>query len=168
MDVADCLAENVTKTYLLHDVLAKVELPLDEVAAASLVAIEIPPKMPGRFEHALLQLASKIKAHGPELTIISIPQAKRQSQVALWIHRWNKLEQIPFKFERACSCQLQREPSSIHLAMMIGSATRYTRGSPCYAVPSSGCSRQALIRELDGSLSTFMAFVPPDRRMLPP
>ena len=51
--------------------------------------------------------------------------------------------------------------------MMIGSANNYSRHSPCAAVPTSGCSRQALTRELGGSLSNLMALLPPDRRLLP-
>ena len=106
MDVVEFVAGNITKAYLLREMMSKVHLPFDELAAAQVVALEVPPRMPQHFERTLLQFITKVRARGPHVAIVVAPQAKRQSQVALWIHKWNHLEQAPFKFKRQCSCQI--------------------------------------------------------------
>ena len=93
---ADALAANMIGSYLFHELLASVKLPLDELSLAHLVAIEIPPVALKGFEHKLLHLVAKIRAIGPQVAIIVQPSLRRQTQQALWIHRWNKLDSRPF------------------------------------------------------------------------
>ena len=71
--VADGLAANIVKCYLLQELLASVKLPLDELISAHLVAIEIPPVALRGFEHNLLHLVAKIRAIGPHVAIIVQP-----------------------------------------------------------------------------------------------
>ena len=46
--------------YLLADVLASRDAPLQEIAAANLVAIEVPPIAKAGFEHRLLEVVQKL------------------------------------------------------------------------------------------------------------
>ena len=57
---ADGLAANIAGCYLLHELLASVKLPLDELSSAHLVAVEIPPVALEGFEHDLFHLVAKI------------------------------------------------------------------------------------------------------------
>ena len=102
---ADSIAANVIGRYVLHDMMAHMTAPLDELSTAHAVVLEAPPIVTARFEHDMLCLASKIQAQGPEIAIIVQPGLRRRSNKTLWVHRWNRLEHIPFKFRQACSCK---------------------------------------------------------------
>ena len=80
---ADGLAANILGCYLLHELLASVKLPLDELSSADLVAIEVPPVALKGFEHNLLHLVAKIRAIGPHVVVIVQPSLTRQTQQAL-------------------------------------------------------------------------------------
>ena len=82
---ADGLAANIVGCYLLHELLASVKLPLDELSSAHLVAIEVPPVDLKGFEHNILHLVAKIRAIGPHVAVIVQPSLRRQTQQALWI-----------------------------------------------------------------------------------
>ena len=117
---ADGLAANIAGCYLLHDLLASVKLPLDELSQAHLVAIEIPPLALKGFEHNLLHLIAKIRAVGPQVAIIVQPSLRRQTQQALWTHRWNKLDNRPFQLIQTCSCQLGNKCQGCHSRFLVG------------------------------------------------
>ena len=70
---ADAVAANIVDTYLLHELLVNVKLPLDELSSAHLVAIEVPPAPLAGFEHDLLQLVAKLRALGPNVLLIVQP-----------------------------------------------------------------------------------------------
>ena len=138
--------------------MSKVHLPFDELAAAQVVALEAPPRMPQHFERTLLQFITKVRARGPHVAIVVAPQAKRQSQVALWIHKWNHLEQAPFRFKRQCSCQIGGT-ESVHLTLFTGSSIDMGEKQGCGHVPTPGCSALALKRTFGGILLSLATAV---------
>ena len=96
--------ENTLRTYLLHQLLASVKLPLDELAHAHLAVLKVPPLTQQGFEHDLLRMVSKIRQVGPQVAILVFPQERRQAQTALWVHKWNRINHIPFVFVKTCVC----------------------------------------------------------------
>ena len=98
--------ENTLRTYLLHHLLASVKLPLDELAHAHLAVLKVPPLTQQGFEHNLLRMVSKIRQVGPQVAILVFPQERRQAQTALWVHKWNRINHIPFVFVKTCVCRL--------------------------------------------------------------
>ncbi len=63
---------------LLHEILASVKMPLDELSAAHFVAINIPPVALKGFERDLLHLIVKIRAIGPHVAIIVQPSLRNK------------------------------------------------------------------------------------------
>ena len=79
--------ESTVQTYLLHQLIAAVKLPLDELSHAHLVVMKVPPLTQRGFEHSLLRAVSKVRQVGPQVAIIVLPQERRQAQTALWVHK---------------------------------------------------------------------------------
>ena len=134
---ADGLAANIAGCYLLHELLASVKLPLDELSQAHLVAIEIPPLALKGFKHNLLHLIAKIRAIGPQVAIIVQPSLRRQTQHAQWTHRWNKLDNRPFQLIQTCSCQLGNKGQAGHFPILLG-VTYTAELASCPRVPTPG------------------------------
>jgi hypothetical protein len=128
-----------------------VKLPLDELSSAHLVAIEIPPVALKGFEHDLLHLVAKIRAIGPHVAIIVQPSLRRQTQQALWIHRWNKLDNRPFRLIQTCSCQLGNRCQGCHFPILVGLSYPVELAS-CFSVPTPGAQPLTLQRSLSGNL----------------
>ena len=55
-----CLGGALVGKHLLADVLASKGAPLQEIAAANLVAIEVPPVTKAGFEHRMLEVVQKL------------------------------------------------------------------------------------------------------------
>jgi hypothetical protein len=157
---ADALAANIAGCYLLHELLASVKLPLDELSSAHLVAIEIPPVAVKGFEHRLLHLIAKIRAIGPHVAIIVQPSLRRQTQHALWIHRWNKMDARPFQFVQTCSCKMGNQCHGCHFPLLCGSTfLESAELATCTHVSTSGAQPLTLQRSLTGALLAFCALL---------
>ena len=59
---AEVIKDDVVGQYLLEQVLASVDAPLQEMAAADVVAMETPPVSKTGFEHRLLDVVTKLQA----------------------------------------------------------------------------------------------------------
>ncbi len=164
---ADALAANIAGCYLLHELLASVKLPLDELSSAHLVAIEIPPVALKGFEHDLLHLVAKIRAIGPQVAIIVQPSLRRQTQQALWTHRWNKLDNRPFQITQTCSCQLGNRCQGCHFPVLLGTTYPVELAS-CSRVPTPGAQSLTLQRSLSGDLLALAVLVLSDDYTTPP
>ena len=79
--------------------------PLQELTAADLVVLEVPPITEQNFECNLLNLTYKIRNLGPEVLIVVQPSLRRKSNKSIWVHRWNQMPHAPFKFTQTCSCK---------------------------------------------------------------
>ena len=117
---ADSISANVIGRYVLHDMMAHMTAPLDELSTAHAVVLEAPPIVTARFEHDMLKLVLKIVAQGPEVAVIVQPSMRRRSDRTLWVHRWNRLAQAPFKFRQTCSCKTGNAVPGCHLTCLIG------------------------------------------------
>ena len=131
--------------------------------------MKVPPLTQHGFEHNLLRMVSKIRQVGPEVAIIVLPQERRQAQTALWIHKWNRIDHVPFVFTKKCVCRLGCTAPGFHFTVLLGKSY----GSPgdfgmCEHVPCSGCQPlvmqrclsecvMTLARILSGSLYTALA-----------
>ena len=80
---ADNISANVIGRYVLHDMMAHMTAPLDELSTAHAVVLEAPPIVTARFEHDMLSLVSKIMAQGPAVAIIVQPSLRRKSNETL-------------------------------------------------------------------------------------
>ena len=155
-EIADAVAGNTVRSHLLHHLLASVKLPLDEFSQSHLVAMEIPPKMPSGFEHSLLRTVSRVMTAGPHVAIMVLPQ----SQTALWVHLWDRLDHAPFKFVKACTCELGNTVPGLHLTVLIGTTCGNLGDvGTCAHVPTTGCLRRSLVDSLGGLLRLLLAAV---------
>ena len=164
---ADALAANIAGCYLLHELLASVKLPLDELSSAHLVAIEIPPVALKGFEHDLLHLVAKIRAIGPHVAIIVQPSLRRRTQQALWIHRWNKLDSRPFQIMQTCSCRLGNRCQGCHFPVLIGTTYSVELDS-CSRVSTPGAQPLTLQSSLSGDLLALAVLLLSDDYATPP
>ena len=152
---ADRISANVIGRYVLHDMMAHMTAPLDELSTAHAVVLEAPPIVTARFEHDMLSLVSKIMAQGPAVAIIVQPSLRRRSNKTLWVHRWNRLEHAPFKFRQTCSCKTGNAVPGCHLTCLIG-ATADVDMSPCAEVPTLSATPFASVSSLGGTLYTLL------------
>ena len=102
---ADSIAGNISGRYTLHDMMRSLTAPLDELSSAHAVVLEAPPIVTQRFEHDMLGLVRKAMSQCPNVAIIVQPSLRRKSNKTLWVQRWNRLHDIPFKFRQTCSCK---------------------------------------------------------------
>merc|ERR1711989_186859 len=114
--------------------MARLTAPLDELSTAHAVVLEAPPITAVRFEHDMLNLVARIQAQGRAVAIIVQPSLRRKSNKTLWVHRWNSLEHVPFKFRQTCSCKTGNAVAGCHLTCLIG-ASKEIDLSPCAEVP---------------------------------
>ena len=164
---ADALAANIAGCYLLHELLASVKLPLDELSSAHLVAIEIPPVALKGFEHDLLHLVAKIRAIGPQVAIIVQQSLRRQTQQALWIHRWNRLDNRPFQITQTCSSRLGNTCQGCHFPVLLGTTYSVELAS-CSARSTPGAQSLTLQRSLSGDLLALAVLLLSDDYTTPP
>ena len=80
---ADKLAGNILGTYLLNDMMTHVKAPLQELASADLVVLEVPPITEQKFECDLLNLIYKIRNLGPEILVIVQPSLRSKSNKSI-------------------------------------------------------------------------------------
>ena len=118
--------------------------------------MKVPPLTQHGFEHNLLRMVSKIRQVGPEVAIIVLPQERRQAQTALWIHKWNRIDHVPFVFTKSCVCRLGSTAPGFHFTVLLGKSY----GSPgdfgmCEHVPCSGCQPLVMQRCLSECVMTL-------------
>ena len=150
---ADAIAGCVIGRYVLHDMLTNMKAPLDELSTAHAVVLEAPSIVTARFEHDMLTLVQKIRSIGPEVAIIVQPSLRRRSNKTLWVHRWNRLHNVPFKFCQTCSCKLGNRVPGCHLTCLVGATTDDIPMSPCGEVPTLSATPTASVLSLGGSVS---------------
>ena len=148
---ADSIAANVIGRFVLHDMMANMTAPLDELSTAHLVVLEAPPNGAARFEHDMLSLVSRIMAQGPEVAVMVQPSLRRKSNKTLWVHRWNRLTSAPFKFRQTRSCKASNNVPGCHLTCLIGATTAIDM-SPCAEVPTLSATPSACVESLGGLL----------------
>ena len=138
---------------LLHEILASVKMPLDELSAAHFVAINIPPVALKGFERDLLHLIVKIRAIGPHVAIIVQPSLRRHTQQASRVHRWNKMDVRPLQLIQTCSCKLGNQCQGCHFPLLCGTTfLNAAELEPCPRVPTPGAQSLTLQRSLTGAL----------------
>ena len=148
---ADIISANIIGRYVLHSMMAQMTAPLDELSTAHIVVLEVPPTAAARFEHDLLRLVARIRAQGPEVAVIVQPSLRKKSNKTLWIHRWNRLSHVPFKFYQTCSCKVGNAVPGCHLTCLVG-ATKTTNMSPCSEVPTLSVTSESRMQSLGGLL----------------
>ena len=114
---ADVIASNVIGRYVLHDMIRNVTAPLDELSTAHAVVLEVPSVVQQRFEHDMLDLVGRVMRQCSRVAIIVQPSLRRKSNKSLWVHRWNRLREAPFKFRQTCSCQMGNLVPGCHLTV---------------------------------------------------
>ena len=140
--------------YVPHVMMARMTAPLDELSTAHAVVLEAPPITAVRFEHDMLNLVARIQAQGPAVAIIVQPSLRRKSNKTLWVHRWNRLEHVPFKFRQTCSCKTGNAVPGCHLTCLIG-ASKEIDVSACAEVPTLSATSEATVACLGGVLFTL-------------
>ena len=132
---ADHLAGNIVGKYILHDLLASVSAPMHELSSAHVVVLEIPPIVTPRFEHDLLNLVNKLIALSVVVLAVVQPSLRRKTNKTLWVHKWNHLSQVPFKFSQTCSCKVGNPVQGCHLTYYVGTTGKVGLHA-CTSVPT--------------------------------
>ena len=91
--------------YVLHDMLASTLAPMHELSMAHLVVVEVPPVVTSRFEHDLLNYVYKLLALNVLVLAVVQPSLRRKTNTTLWVHKWNRMAHVPFKFYQTCLCK---------------------------------------------------------------
>jgi hypothetical protein len=145
------LAGTVMAKYILHDLLASTEAPMHELSTAHVVALEVPPVVTTKFEHDLLNFVNKLLALHVTLLAVVQPSLRRKTNKSLWVHKWNRLPQVPFKFYQTCSCKTGNQVPGCHLTYYVGSS-RAISTYACEHVPTLSTSPQAGVESLGATL----------------
>ena len=120
---------------MLHDMLSSISAPMHELSTAHLVVVEVPSGGAARFEHDLLNFVRKLLALNALVLIVVQPSLRRKTNKALWVHKWNHLVHVPFKFYQTCSCKTGDCVPGCHLTYFVGS-NRHVELHPCIDVPT--------------------------------
>ena len=148
---ADAIAGNISARYTLHDMMRSLKAPLDELSSAHAVVLEAPPIVTQRFEHDMLNFVRKVMSQCPNLAIIVQPSLRRKSNKALWVHRWNRLHNAPFRFRQTCSCKTGNVVPGCHLTCLVGTTREEIQMSPCAEVPTYCATSLAAAQSLGGT-----------------
>ena len=152
--MANVIAANVVNCFLLHEVLASVKSPLDELSRSHLVVMEIPPAALIGFENTLLRLVARIQSAGTHVAIVVQPNLRRRTHQPFWVQRWNRLARRPMTFHHACSCQLGNYTSGVHNQLLVG-CTFPMPPLTCSHAPTLGGTPTAMMGSLEGVLSAL-------------
>ena len=123
--------------------------------------MKVPPLTQHGFEHSLLRVVSKIRQVGPQVAIIVLPQERRQAQTALWVHKRNRIDHVPFVFTKTCVCRLGSTAPGFHFTVLLGKSYG-TAGDfgICEHVPSSGCQQLVMQRCLSDCVMSLSSILP--------
>ena len=127
---------------------------MHELSSAHLVVLEIPPVVTVRFEHDLLSFVQKLLALNLTILALVQPSLRRRSNKTLWVHKWNRLTHIPFKFYQTCSCKTGDQVRGCHLTYYIG-CNKHVSTHPCSDVPTLSTSPQASLDCLGGTIKVL-------------
>ena len=136
---------------LLHELLASVKLPLDELTRSHLVVMEIPPASLNGVEHTLLRLVVKIRELGVHVAMIVQPNLRKHTQQPFWVQRWNRISHRPFDFRQQCSCMLSNAVPGCHHKLLIGCSFDMP-DLPCNNAPTLGATPTTQSVSLEGVL----------------
>ena len=153
---ADRLAGHVLGPYLLHDCMADVKAPLQELSQAQAVVLEVPPVCRPKFEHDLLNLVHKILNITSTLVVLVQPSVRRKSNKALWLQRWNNMSGVPFRFYQTCSCKTGNTVPGCRLTCYVG-CSRSLYLFPCNELPTICATSQASVESLGGTFHHILA-----------
>ena len=135
-----------------------VTAPLSELSAADAVMLEISPTADRRYEHTVLDLINRIVPQCAKVTVLVQPSLRRKSERPTWVHRWNQLQNTPFKFQRTCSCKLGNHTPNCHFTYLVGS-TVHLELAGCTEVATLSASQETLALSLGGALSSIATCV---------
>ncbi len=160
---AGSIAGNLLNSFVLHEMVVNVRAPLHELSPAHLVMLEVPPLSAPRFEHDFLALVQKIRALGPEIAVIVQPSFRKQTNKALWVHKWNFLQHVPFRFSQTCSCQLGGGTPGCHFTCYVGNTQQWIPMA-CPHVPTPCATRDAVLLSLGAAIHTLCTILLRDSR----
>ena len=152
----DKIAGHVLGPYLLHDFMADVKAPLQELTQAHAVVLEVLPVCKPKFEHDLLNLVHKILNVASALVVVVQPSVRRKSNKALWMQKWNNMSDVPFRFYQTCSCKTGDTVPGCHLTCYVGS-NRSLQLAPCSEIPTICATSQASVESLGGTFHHNLA-----------
>ena len=144
-------------SFLLHTVMGRLTKPLDEFSQQELVAFEIPPLRAQGFEKDFRIVVNNVHALGPQIACIVQPSFRQKTQKSLWVHKWNQMEEPPFRFCQTCSCKLGNGAPGCHFTMYIGTTLDFSP-EPCSEVPSQSGTPESLMKSMVGTLTTMVSF----------
>ena len=107
-----------------------------------------------RFEHDLPNYVHKLLALNVLVLAVVQPSLRRKTNKALWVHKWNRMAHVPFKFYQTCSCKTGDCVPGCHLTYYVGSS-RHVDLYPCIDVPTYGVSQLAGVNSLGGTIKTL-------------
>ena len=130
--------------------MASTSAPIHELSTAHVVALEVSPIVTAKFEHDLLNFVHKLLALNVIVLTVVQPSLRRKSNKSLWVHKWNQLPHVPFKFYQTCSCKTGNQVLGCHLTYYVG-CSRSIDTYACSHVPTLSTSQQAGVVSLGAS-----------------
>ena len=137
--------------FVLHDMLASTPAPMYKLSTAHLVVVEVPPVVTSRFERDLLNYVHKLLALNVLVLAVVQPSLRRKTNTTLWVHKWNRMAHVPFKFYQTCSCKTGDCVQGCHLTYYVGSS-RHIDLHPCVDALTYSTSLQASVESLGGTI----------------
>ena len=133
--LCDDLTPRLHSTHTLHTLMSKMTATCSELAPRH-VLLEVPSMDAENFHISFLKFTSTLKHAGKQIVAVCQPNLRKRVARSVWIERWNKLENPPFRFSQTCSCKFG-DTSEHHHAIYIGT-TCLTPPGPCHFVPDTG------------------------------
>ena len=158
MSASTRIADNITSTHVLEDVMASPTTLDQKLSETDLAVLELPSITKQGFERKLLNLISEVQSFGMEIVAVVQPSIQSRSRRILWIHRWNQMSHIPFKFLETCSCRMRREQGNRHLTCLVGSSTPLALET-CGESPMLCATSQESVESLGGTINTLCSLL---------
>ena len=87
-----------------------------------------------------MSAVDKIIQMGSNVAIVVQPAPRNKSHRSTWVHLWNQMPRIPFRFQKICSCQLVHGTVGRHATQYIGASYPLKLGACTAASPWSSTS----------------------------
>ena len=141
----------------IHQVLTMKELP-HEFLGAHAIALEILLVASKGYEHIVARTIAKLQRLTPHIMVLVSLSLRKATQPITWVHRWNKLTDIPFEFHQVCTCKLDLDSPALHHPVYVG-CTFPMYYQNCTKTVSASRHHQVVIDSIGGMVTQRIRFL---------
>ncbi len=132
--------------------------PPPEFLGAHAIALEIPPSTGKGYEHLVARTIAKLQRLTPHIMVLVPLSLRKYARQITWVHRWNKLTDLPFEFHQVCSCRLDSDRPNLHYPVYVG-CTFPMYYQNCTKTVSIETGHHCVVDSLGGMVTQLIRFL---------